>query len=81
MSVTEAPDLTAEILEAPPHQSNVFSAWSDGFSAGLIDLDSLTHRAYERGRSDVRAEDRIAWLILSGSLFIAGLIVGILAFA
>lgn len=62
-------------------ESNVFTAWMEGHASALGDVTSYSERAYLRGQADARAADRIAWLILSGSLFIAGIVVGILAFA
>lgn len=81
-SLTDADsDLTREILGAQPFQANVFSAWSDGFSAGLIDLNAYTHRSYERGQRDAKTAPRIGWMIACACCFGAGFIVAIAAFA
>lgn len=74
---TEACDLAPR----PAHQSNVFSAWLEGHAAALADREAYTERAFLRGRADARAADRLSWLIACGGLFIAGLVLGILAFA
>lgn len=77
MATVEAPDLTREILS----ESNVFTAWMEGHASALADMPAYTERAYLRGKRDARAADRVSWLIACGGLFVAGLVVGILAFA
>ncbi len=80
-SVTNADSaLTRSILEEA-FQPNVFSAWSDGYSAGLRDLDAYTHRAYHRGRKDADHERSITWLVLCGACLMAGILIGIITAA
>lgn len=81
-SVTDAESaITRGILAEQPFQANVFSAWSDGFAAGLSDLDAYTHRSYERGKRDAEAAPPLGWMLAMACAFVAGFVIAIAAFA